>query len=370
MRLPAPQRIALGIAAAVIVSSAGFTGYAYATGSDPISLIKRWIEGDKVKVEYQGRHFEYGKTHNYSDAAVTALAEANTVQGLAFQAINSLQVPRNGVEYVDVPPSDQSPHQYPFIATLTQVTSTEATLHKVYLWGDKMDPSHDLDETVVIPAGTLKYYLKGEPAAAAQGTLLMVFPNEALRHEISTNTVRRESLYFGFVLSHDLASFKDVASKGVSTADKNAPIFETSWGGLSNICGNNGADTCDVTKYSQPSNQGLFVTSSATMTGYNPDAIAYGEAVPINGAQPAGIISRNLAGTVTAIDDVSITIATSSGAHWKLAYSKAGQMAFKQRFGTSISKGDALVGIVLESVDNLNNRTIAHDHIMNLERLK
>src|SRR5690348_13001346 len=86
--LPAPQRIAMGVLAAVVVSVASFTGYAYAIGSDPVSLIKRWIEGDKVKVEYQGRQFEYNKSRNYSDAAVTALAEANTVSQLFFRAQN------------------------------------------------------------------------------------------------------------------------------------------------------------------------------------------------------------------------------------------------------------------------------------------
>jgi hypothetical protein len=376
-RLPMPQRIALGVLTAVVISIASFTSYAYATGSDPVSLIKRWVEGDKVKVEYQGRQFEYGKTRNYSDAAITALAEANTVWGLNFKATNDLQVPKtDGYEYVDVPQSDRAPFQYPYLATVTLVSPTEVTIHKVYLWGDKMNPSHDLNETANIPAPTFRYFAKGEPvspAAALNGTLIMVFPSEAIRHRIGTKDIAHEDIYFSFALTHDLASFKEVAAKGLPESDNNSPLFETSWGGLGTICGNNGADTCDISKMSQPGNHGLFVAQkgpNALATGYNPDAIQFGEAIPMNGLPPTSIISRNLEGKISAISATSITITTSSGAHWQLAYTTAEQDAFAQRFGTGLRVGDKLGGTVLESITNLDNRNIDHQHIMSFERYK
>lgn len=376
-RIPVPQRIALGIVAAAVVSIASFSGYAYATGSDPVSLIKRWVEGDKVKVEYQGHKFEYGKTRNYSDAAITALAEVNTVIGLNFKAANDLQVPKtDGYEYVDVPSGERGPYQEPYFATVTLVSPTEVTLHKAYMWGNKMDPSHDLDETITLPITSFRYFAKGEPvspAAALNGTLIMVFPTEAIRHQIGTKNIAHEDIYFSFALTHDLASFKEVAAKGLPESNQNAPIYETSWGGLGTICGNNGADKCDVAKLSQPGNQGFYAVQKGPDTlrnSYNPDAIRFGEAIPMNGVQPSGIISRNLEGKISAINDAGITITTSSGAHWQLAYTKAEQDSFASANKTGLRVGDAIGGMVLESITNLDNRSIDHQHIMMLERYK
>lgn len=377
IRMPVPQRIALGVVAAAVVSVASFTGYAYAIGSDPVSLIKRWVEGDKVKVEYQGRHFTYGKTRNYSDAAITALAEVNTVIGLNFKAVNDLQVPKtDGYEYVDVPSGDREPYQEPYFATVTLVSPTEVTLHKTYMWGNKMDPSHDLDETITLPITSFRYFAKGEPvspAAALNGTLILVFPTEAIRHQIGTKNIAHEDIYFSFALSHDLASFKEVAAKGLPESDKSSPLYETSWGGLGTICSNNGADTCDISKLSQPGNQGLFAVQKGPNTlrnNYNPDAIKFGEAIPMDGKQPSGIINRNLEGKIITLSDQAITIKTSSGARWQLAYTKAEQKAFADANATGLRVGDTLGGMVLESITNLDNRSIDHQHIMSLERYK
>jgi len=48
---PFAQRLAFGAIAAAVVSIVSFTSYAYAVGSNPVDLIKRWVEGDKVKVK-------------------------------------------------------------------------------------------------------------------------------------------------------------------------------------------------------------------------------------------------------------------------------------------------------------------------------
>jgi hypothetical protein len=368
---PFAQRMALGTLAAIAISVITFTGYAYAIGSDPISLIKRWVEGDKIKIEYDGHTFEHGKARSYSDAAVTALAEANTVEGLAFRAKNDLQTPKDGVEYVDVPPSAQEPYEYPFFAAVTSVGST-VNLHKVYLWGDKMNPSHDLDETIATSAGTFRYFAKGEPKTVDNtvvGQLVMVFPGTGMRHTISTNEVRKETNYFSFALSHELASFKEVARKNAVEPGPNQPIFEPNWGGLSNICNNNGADSCDYARYSKPANQGLFVQGPVERwNSYNRDAIRFGEGVAMDGKQPENLIMRNLAGTINALDDTSITIKTSSGATWRLAYPKSNRDAFAKHFGKGLAAGDKLLGMITESIYNLNNRTISLPNIVSLER--
>jgi len=368
---PFAQRLAFGAIAAAVVSIVSFTSYAYAVGSNPVDLIKRWVEGDKVKVEYQGRTFEYGKSRNYSDAAVTALAEANTVQALDSRAENDMYVPKNGVEYV-TPPADETAngasYVYPYFATITSVDATTVTLHKDYLWGDKMNPSHDLDETITVPLAAFHAFVKGEPAqaAAAQDQLAMVYTNTYIRHVIGTEQVDHETNYFGFVVTHKLDDFKQVAGKGVTSAGKDEVIFEPNWGGLSYICSNNGADTCDVRTFSQKGNQGLF-TSNIGPSTYNPHSIRYGEEIPTGGSQPKGIISRSVVGAITAITDSQLTVKTSSGALWNFAYTAADRAAFAKHFNP-LKVGDHLESMVLESIYNLDNRTIDAAHIMSLER--
>ena len=38
----------------VVTSVIGFSGYAYAIGSDPMTLIRRWISGQTVMIDYDG----------------------------------------------------------------------------------------------------------------------------------------------------------------------------------------------------------------------------------------------------------------------------------------------------------------------------
>lgn len=374
---PLAQRFALGALAAVMVSAITFTGYAYAIGSDPISLIKRWVEGDKVNIEYNGRHFEHGVSRNYSDAAVTALAEANTVEGLAFRAKNALQTPKDGVEYVNLPPSmaPNEAYQYPYFATITAVNAQTVTLHKQYIWGDKMNPSRDINETQNIPAATFRYYAKGEPAsptAADVGKLIMVHPETAIRHTIGTNKAEPETNYFSFALSHSLESFKEVARKDAVEPGKDMVIYEPNWGGLSDVCLNNGADTCDLRRFSQRENQGFYRITKGPgpegMASYNQDAIAQGEGVGPGASQPDNIVSRNIMGTISAMDDTYVTVKTSSGATWRFAYSKDERAAFAAYHKSELKIGDKLAGQMLESIYNLDNRTIDHRHIKSLER--
>jgi hypothetical protein len=368
------HNLAFGILAVLVVSTVAFSGYAYAIGSDPISLIKRWVEGDKVKIEYQGREFEHGATRNYSDAAITALAEANTAQGLAFHAANKLAIPKDGVEYVSVPASldPASDYRHPYFATITSVNDQTVTLNKQYAWGDKMSPSQSVDETVQIPTVNFRYYVKGEPVAATAdsiGKLAMVFTDTSMRHVISTNEVTKEVNYFGFELTHDLDSFKEIGVGDPIDNSKDSALFEPSWGGLSNLCLNNGADACDIYKFSKPENHGLFVQvgSRQIMNAYNPDAISYGEGVGPGESQPQDLISRNLMGEIVSISDTHFVLKTSSGANWKLAFDKDKQKAFSKRY-SELKVGDKLVGQVLESVHNLNNREIDNRRIGSMER--
>lgn len=374
LRLTHAHKFAFGVIAAVMVSTIAFTGYAYAIGSDPISLIKRWIEGDTVKIEYDGRQFEHGTGRNYSDAAVTAYAEVNTVHGLAFRAKNDMQVPKDGIEYVGLPPSMDPARafQYPYFATIKAMSDGNVTLHKQYTWGNKMDPSHDLDETVTMPLDDFRYFAKGEPVAVnadAVGKLIMVFPETSIRHDIATNAATKATTYFGFALSHDLAAFKEASMTTKPSSDpKQHVIYEPSWGGLSNLCLNNGADTCNLDNFSKETNQGLYVVQKGTVRGMNNYNPAAGSYYNTESGDDSDVIARNIQGRIIAIDDQAITVKTSSGAEWKLSYDSAKRAEFDRHYGRALAIGDHLAGQVLQSIYNLNSRTVENQNVASLER--
>lgn len=378
MRLTRTHTLAFSVLAALMISVIGFTSYAYAIGSDPISLIKRWVEGNSVKVEYQDRQFEYGKNRTYSDAAVTAYAEVNTVTNLAFHAQDALQIPKDGVEYVSLPANIQKtlPYESPYFATVTAVTNDTVTLKAHYSWGDKVTPSKELDKTVSVPFADFRYFNKGEPVpvtAEAVGKLTMVFPYASLRHYIGKDKVEKVTTYFGFSLSHELAAFKEASFSGDIGAQhgETQALYEPSWGGLSQICLNNGADTCDLNHFAKPSNQGLFVNNQSGGRGgsftYNPGAIAHGEGAD-DDAQPQNIIPRNLEGSIVKLDKDAITIKTSSGAEWRLAYNQNEQAAFAKHYGDKLKVGDKLAGQILVPIYMLDLRTVEHRYLVSLER--
>ena len=96
------KQLALGAFTIAIVSVFSFSGYAYATGTDPLALIKRLITGDTVQIEYRNRQFEHGISQNYSDAAISAYAELRTVEAIAFAAEHANAIPKDGIEYVSL----------------------------------------------------------------------------------------------------------------------------------------------------------------------------------------------------------------------------------------------------------------------------
>jgi hypothetical protein len=360
------HKVAFGVVAAVVMSIITFTGYAYAIGSDPISLIKRWVVGDTVKIEYKGRHFEHGKNHAYSDAAVTAFAEINTVTDLYFRAQNGLQTPNGGVEYVSLPASmnPAETYQNPYFATITSVTADSVTLHKKYMWGNKMLTSQDLDETMTVPRVNFRHFVAGEPAAPEQDQLVMVFPDTSIRHEIAVNQSIKVVTYFSFAFSHDLAAIKEASYTGYPTTQAEQVLFEPSWGGVDARCLNNGADECDIHRFSKQENDGLYPgTSESRMNAYNPAGSWF-----MNDSDRSDAVPRNIMGNIVKLDTTGITVKTSSGAEWKIGYSQ--RAAFKQHYGAELRIGDTLVGQIAQSIYELNSRTVDNAHVISLERIK
>jgi hypothetical protein len=198
LRLAHTHRFAFAALVVIVASLVTFTGYAYATGTDPITLLKRWIDGDKVKIEYDGRVFEHGRTRNYSDAAVTAYAEINTVNDLAFKAMQTFSAPKNGVEYVD-DVYDRSWYEHPTIASINKVEGDTVSLTQLYMLGDKMDPSREMHSPLVLPSNQIVFYSKGEPATPKSGDagrLVMLLPQKYIAHTIGTQTLKQVKVYF------------------------------------------------------------------------------------------------------------------------------------------------------------------------------
>jgi hypothetical protein len=376
-RFAQTHRLAFAALVIAIVAMVSFTGYAYAIGSDPISLIKRWIEGDKVKIEYDGRIFEHGKSRKYSDAAITAYAEMNTVNELAFKAINAFTVPKNGVEHVDDVYS-RGFYEYPILASLEDINapSDTAAIAKKYVFGDKMNPSRKLASPAVLPTKSIQLYKKGEPAtlgAEDKGTLVMLFTNKYIAHTIGTDQIKQVTVYFAFALNHTVDDFVEADkanAEGLKQAsDAEQPLYEPAWGGLSTTCMNNGADVCDDEKLARGEGQGLYDEPGEYGRRQNPDAIAYGEGVATQEDQPFELLQRNLQGTIVAIDDTYITLQTSSGANWRLAYPQSYRSDFAKLWGKPLQVGDKIAGMILQSVRDLDNRTVDNTHISALVRI-
>ncbi len=370
------HRLAFAALLVVLVSLLTFSGYAYATGTDPITLLKRWIDGDKVKIEYDGRVFEHGRSRNYSDAAVTAYAEINTVNSLAFKAMQIFSKPRDGVEYVD-DVYDPGWYEHPTIATINKVEGGNVALTERYVLGDKMNPSHDTNNSMVLPADQIVFYSKGEPATPTTkdvGRLVMLFPQKYIAHTIGTPTLKQIKVYFSFALSHELSAFKEADkanAEGLKPApDAEQPLYEPGWGGQSTTCFNNGADLCADGKLSRGEGQGLYGYDHTIRPGdtqkhnmYNPNAIRTGEGVATQNDQPFEILRRDIEGSIVSMTASNITVKTSSGALWTLAYTQSQRTQFAKDWGSPLKVGDRLHGIILQSVRQLDSRAVDNAHI-------
>jgi len=364
------RALAVGILV-VIATSLSFTGYAYASGTNPVALISKLINGGKtVEVEYEGRTFQYGSKLNYSDAAITAYAELNTVSDLHFRASNAFQIPKDGIERVSDPYDTK--YVYPWVGTVESVNSQTVKIHKQYVVGDKIEPSRQVDEHIDLPKERVSSYKRGEavdPSAITSGSVVIVYQDKYLGHRVGSSSKPTSiTHYFVFGLSHDLASIQEAAQGTKSKSDETTTIFEPSWGGATNICLNNGADLCDPDKQGSPGGESLYVfTKSPNQPYSNPDVIPFGEGAPDSVRGTQGLILRNTQGKITSITNSSIIIKSSSGTLWTLDYDLTKQQAFNKRY-RALTLGDTLVVSVLSSVNDLDNRHFDNQHIYAIQR--
>jgi hypothetical protein len=353
------------IVAIVIVSSLSFTGYAYASGSNPVDLIRNLLNGGKtVEVKYKGRTFQYGSSQAYSDAAITAYAELNTIGDLHFRASNAFQIPKDDIEHVSDPYNTK--YVYPWVGTVESLSAQTVRVHKQYLVGDKAEPSRQLDEHIDLPKKRLSPYRQGEvvdPDAFNPGSMVIVYQDAYLEHRIgSSSKPTSMTQYFAFGLTHDLASIQEVSqSTKFVEGDENRKIYEPSWGNASNICSNNGADQCDADKQGSPNGDSLYVSYG------NPHVIPFGEGAPDSSRVPKDLIGRTTQGKITNITNKSITIKSSSGRYWIFDFDTTMQQSFSKSY-KALSIGDKLVVTVFASVNNLDNRHFDNQHIYTMQR--
>ena len=346
---------------ALTVGSVGFTGYAYAsTGTDPITFISRWITGQTVNVEYEGRQFEHGVYRDYSDAAITAFAEMNTVEALHFHAANRYQIPKNGIEHVS---PARVEYQYPWLATVERVDDQNVQLKKRYTFGDKTTPSKTEDTVVTMPISEFSFYEKGEPAvasAATVGKVVVMFTGSYLRHTIGSHQPAVPvTHYFMFQLSHSIESIIEAKTPRAKadTGEANVPLYEPKWGGMSNICLNNGTDTCKLASKKATSLYGESTTNPLAAKVYE----GYKQ-------KPTSLMLRGTEGKVSAITNDNIQITSSSGAVWTIGFALADQQHFTKISKQTLKVGDTVSVSLIASPNDLDIRTFDRQHIYSLEK--
>jgi len=368
------RRVTTTLAVLFAVSALSISGYAYASGTNPISLIRRWIVGDEVKVQYNGHTYEYGSSNNYSDAAITAYQELQQVGLLNFHAGNEFLAPHDGAEYLS---PLKSTYTYPWLGTLERIDDTNVYIRQQHLMQDKMLRTSPSNELVAIPKANLWFYMGTKRVNATTigvhdvDKVIYVTESSYLRHEPGSHAVPTQfNEYFGYELTHSLAELEEAGQKGGQTG-KTQPISEPGMGGYSTICNNNGADKCDGGKIGSSNGEGLYAIASGANTmsnAYNPNSIPYGEGAPDDSRAADGYVSRDLQGHISAITDTDITIQTSSGAHWTLAYGKDQRQQFA-KLHRPLRVGDEIIGSVLSSLTDLDNRSIPGNCVSYLKRL-
>jgi hypothetical protein len=370
--------LVFGLLAALIVSLVGFTGYSYATGSNPVELIRRIVSGDSVKVEYQGRTFTHGKNRTYSDAAITAQAEINLTEEARFYASTVLSVPKNGIEYVDDPTvAGPDIHIYPKIAYAMRAGET-ITIHEVYIRGDKMTPSADMDKTYTVSVDSLWYFdqLKESPLPENTEILVALYQNYVRRHVIGEKKTTPLLASFAFKLTHPLQDYLE-ADKPIRTlatddstkwTDDNQVLLEENFGGQSKICMNNGADECPddtIARGPETGSKSLYF-SEYTTTSFNPNCTVMQEmyAGPDGNYSGSNYVMRWVQGKIVGLDATYITIKTSSKAIWKLYYPESSRQNYQKHHNTPLKIGDSLQTIVYQGLDELDSRTVPDKNIM------
>jgi hypothetical protein len=369
------------IATALVISFVGLSGYAYANGTDPLSLIKRWIVGEEVHVEYQGRKFQYGSALTYSDAAVSAFAEFNFVGKLAFEAGNAFTIPRDGVEHVSDP--FHTTYVYPWVGTVVSVDDTTATLRKQFVTGDKVSSTSEVDETIQVPLTDVTFYINGRSGDAEQavGKLVVVHQQAYMRYRSLSKEQPLPVVHkFAFVMTHSLDEIKEAEQsnkkEGGELRQENHRIFETDWGGVSDICMNNGANRCAWHTLPGNAGEGLYecrapsyIAQEEDSCAYNADAVPFGEGLP-DDAPANGNIMRSIEGKIARITETHIQLRTTSGQLWELGYDKAQRQALAKREKITLKVGDTIGGSLIGSVYDLDRRTYDHSHIYGLSRYK
>jgi len=378
------HKVTAGAVAVIILVAMGFSGYAYAIGSDPVTLIKdlvvrRKVVGQEIHATYDGREFRYGKSLTYSDAAITAFAELNTIDILVFHADNAYNIPKDGVEHVSDP--FNTAYVQPWVGVVEKIDGSSVVIRKQYTLGDPKGgyPSRSYDNPITLPADDVSLFTEGASTNFSPGSigqLVEVHERHYIRHWTGTGKRPVEvSHYFVFGLKHSLADIQAARETGEYKFSEQdlQPIYEAYSGGLSDICLNNGADRCDLLKLAGSGGEYLYSSRYSDPSGghdipsANPEAIAYGEAVGPSQEQPVGIIMRNVEGVITKITAADLTIQSSSGSLWTLGFDASKQQQFGRR-ARPLKIGDRLGASLLASVYDLDNRQFDSKHVYQIKR--
>jgi hypothetical protein len=388
-------RKAVALALVILVTAfIGLSGYAYANGTNPFSLIKRWVVGEQVKVTYQDpqtkkqREFSHGAKRSYSDLAVSAFAEVSLIDLLHFHATHSYEVPKNGIEYIGDP--FRTDYIYPRVGTIEQITEENVVVHLTYSVGrSKVEASRNVDERITIPRSYFYYYNEGKLTTVQQsavGKLIEVFQNQYLKHrQHSGERPVPVDLYSAFALSHSFDSIKEATTtKGPASATTDTElqemlsqqdIFETGVGAWAETCLSNGADTCPHAFRNEQAGENFF-SASITPGVYggpsrqNPNIIPYGEGVATHTAETRQYVLRHIEGRITKITGDRITIKTSSGGLWAFQYSVENQQAFAKEYASPLKPGQLLAGGVIASVYNWDQRSFDNQYVFGMSRYK
>lgn len=394
MQPSAPHKAAALALVIVAVAFIGLSGYAYATGTNPFSLIKRWVAGGQVKVVYQDpqtnkqREFSHGTKRTYSDMAVSAFAELSLIDLLHFHATNTYTVPKNGIEYIDNP--FRTEYVYQRIGTIEQVSEAHIVLHLTYNKGQsKIEPSREIDERVTIPRAQLYYYKDGTLSTvqpSSVGQLVEVYQDHYLRHtQHSGKRPIAVDLYSVFAVSHSLEAIKEATTtKGPARATTDEQLgeeisqqdlYELGVGAYSKNCLGNGADVCPHAFRDEHAGDNFF-SANITPGHYggpsrqNPNTILYGEAVATLTAEILQYQARQIEGRITEIVGDRITIKTSSGALWTFQYSAVNQTKFAAAYGRPLKVGELLAGSVLASVYTWDQRNFDNQYVAGMSRYR